>query len=69
MEEDAPVMIRKRGAPMSGPMRDMLGETALFCLDFVFNQLTDGARMYRLHDYILVLRCREDLRQGLEGHK
>ena len=52
MEEDAPVMIRKRGTPISGPISDMLGETALFCLDFAFNQLTDGARMYRLHDDI-----------------
>lgn len=28
---DAPVMIRKRGTPISGPMSDMLGETVLFC--------------------------------------
>lgn len=49
---DAPVIIRKRGTPISGPMSDMLGETVLFCLDFAFNQLTDGARMYRLHDDI-----------------
>jgi hypothetical protein len=50
--EDAPVMLRKRGTPISGPMSDMLGETVLFCLDFAFNQLTDGVRMYRLHDDI-----------------
>jgi len=49
---DAPVMIRKRGTPISGPLSDFLGETVLFCLDFAFNQLTDGARMYRLHDDI-----------------
>ncbi|PMD65044.1 uncharacterized protein K444DRAFT_640724 [Hyaloscypha bicolor E] len=49
---EAPVMIRKRGTPISGPMSDMLGETVLFCLDFAFNQLTDGARMYRLHNDI-----------------
>jgi len=49
---EAPVMVRKRGTPISGPMSDMLGETVLFCLDFAFNQLTDGARMYRLHDDI-----------------
>jgi hypothetical protein len=49
---DAPVMIRKRGTPISGPLSDFLGETVLFCLDCAFNQLTDGARMYRLHDDI-----------------
>jgi hypothetical protein len=45
-------MIRRRGTPISGPLSDFLGETVLFCLDFAFNQLTDGARMYRLHDDI-----------------
>jgi hypothetical protein len=50
--KDAPVQIRKRGTPISGPPSDMLGETVLFCLDFAFNQGTDGARMYRLHDDI-----------------
>jgi hypothetical protein len=49
---DAPVRIRKCGTPISGPLSDMLGETVLFCLDFSFNQLTDGARLYRLHDDI-----------------
>jgi hypothetical protein len=49
---DAPVLVRKRGTPISGPMSDFLGESVLFCLDFAFNQLTDGARMYRLHDDI-----------------
>ncbi|KAE8451790.1 hypothetical protein EG329_002630 [Mollisiaceae sp. DMI_Dod_QoI] len=49
---DAPVQVRKRGTPISGPLSDMLGETVLFCLDFAFNQQTDGARMYRLHDDI-----------------
>lgn len=49
---DAPVMIRKRGTPISGPLSDFLGESVLFCLDLAFNQLTDGARMYRLHDEI-----------------
>lgn len=49
---DAPVQIRKRGTPISGPLSDMLGETVLFCLDFAFNEQTDGARMYRLHDDI-----------------
>lgn len=50
--DDAPVRIRKRGTPISGPLSDVLGETVLFCLDFSFNQLTDGARLYRLHDDI-----------------
>lgn len=50
--KDAPVQIRKRGTPISGPLSDMLGEAVLFCLDFAFNQGTDGARMYRLHDGI-----------------
>jgi hypothetical protein len=49
---DAQVRIRKRGTPISGPLSDMLAETVLFCLDFSFNQLTDGARLYRLHDDI-----------------
>jgi hypothetical protein len=49
---DAPVQIRKRGTPISGPMSDMLAETVLFCLDFSFNQRTNGALMYRLHDDI-----------------
>ncbi|CZR59341.1 uncharacterized protein PAC_09233 [Phialocephala subalpina] len=49
---DAPVQIRKRGTPISGPLSDMLAETVLFCLDFAFNQHTDGAQMYRLHDDI-----------------
>lgn len=49
---DAPVQIRKRGTPISGPLSDMLGETVLFCLDFSFNQQTGGALLYRLHDDI-----------------
>jgi hypothetical protein len=49
---NAPVQIRKRGTPISGPMSDMLGETTLFVLDFAMNQFTDGARLYRLHDDI-----------------
>ena len=49
---DAPVQIRKRGTPISGPLSDMLGESVLFCLDFAFNQQTGGARLYRLHDDI-----------------
>jgi len=57
--ENAPIQIRKRGTPISGPMSDMLGETVLFCLDFAFNQQTDGAQvpaaMFRLHDDIWIL--------------
>jgi hypothetical protein len=49
---DAPVQIRKRGTPISGPLSDMLGETVLFCLDFAFSQRTGGAFLYRLHDDI-----------------
>ncbi|TGO53825.1 hypothetical protein BCON_0117g00180 [Botryotinia convoluta] len=48
----APVRIRKRGTPISGPLSDMLGETVLFCLDFAMNSRTNGARLYRLHDDI-----------------
>ncbi|KAF7905705.1 hypothetical protein EAE99_012006 [Botrytis elliptica] len=48
----APVRIRKRGTPISGPLSDMLGETVLFCLDFAMNNRTNGARLYRLHDDI-----------------
>lgn len=53
--EDGPegkVQIRKRGIPIGGPLGVMLGETPLFCLDFAFNQFTNGARLYRLHDDI-----------------
>jgi hypothetical protein len=49
---DAPVQIRKRGTPISGPLSDMMGESVLFCLDFAFNQRTQGARLWRLHDDI-----------------
>lgn len=48
----APVRIRKRGTPISGPLSNMLGETVLFCLDFALNRRTNGARLYRLHDDI-----------------
>lgn len=48
----APVQIRKRGTPISGPLSDFLGESVLFCLDFALNQYTDGAVLYRLHDDI-----------------
>lgn len=49
---NAPIQTRKRGTPILGPLSDMLGESVLFCLDFAFNQNTDGARLYRLHDDI-----------------
>lgn len=47
---DGKVQIRKRGIPIGGPLGVMLGEMPLFCLDFAFNQITDGARLYRLYD-------------------
>jgi hypothetical protein len=50
--KDAPVQVRKRGTPISGPLSDFLGEAVLFCLDFAVNQRTDGARLFRLHDDI-----------------
>lgn len=50
--DDAPVLIRKRGTPISGPFSDFFGESVLFCLDFAMNQRTDGARLFRLHDDI-----------------
>ncbi|KFZ07473.1 hypothetical protein V501_06425 [Pseudogymnoascus sp. VKM F-4519 (FW-2642)] len=49
---DAPVQVRKRGTPISGPLSDMLAESVLFCLDFAFNQRTNGAFLWRLHDDI-----------------
>lgn len=49
---DAPVQVRKRGTPISGPLSDFLGESVLFCLDFAFNQRTNGAHLFRLHDDI-----------------
>lgn len=57
---DAPVQVRKRGTPISGPLSDMLGETILFCLDFAFNQRTGGALLYRLHDDIWFWGSEED---------
>jgi hypothetical protein len=50
--DNAHVQTRKRGTPISGPLSNMLGETVLFTLDFAINQLTDGARLYRLPDDI-----------------
>lgn len=49
---NAPVQVRKRGTPISGPLSDFLGESVLFCLDFAINQRTNGARLFRLHDDI-----------------
>ncbi|CAG8957775.1 hypothetical protein HYFRA_00000113 [Hymenoscyphus fraxineus] len=49
---DGKVQVRKRGVPIQGQLGTMFGETCLFCLDFAFNQLTDGTRLYRLHDDI-----------------
>ncbi|KFY84773.1 hypothetical protein V500_08999 [Pseudogymnoascus sp. VKM F-4518 (FW-2643)] len=48
----APIQVRKRGTPISGPLSDMLGESVLFCLDFAFNQRTNGVFLWRLHDDI-----------------
>ncbi len=31
-------------------MSDVLGETALFCLDFAVNQATNGGLLHRLYD-------------------
>lgn len=49
---NAPIQVRKRGTPISGPLSDMLGESVLFCLDFAFNQRTNGVFLWRLHDDI-----------------
>lgn len=49
---DSLVQVRKRGTPISGPLSDVLGESVLFCLDFAFNQRTNGALLWRLHDDI-----------------
>src|SRR4051812_9450622 len=40
--DNAPIQVRKRGTPISGPLSDMLGETVLFVLDFAMNQQTNG---------------------------
>jgi hypothetical protein len=42
--------LRRRGAPDSHALSDVLGETVLFCLDFSVNQATDGALLHRLYD-------------------
>lgn len=63
---DAPIQIRKRGTPISGPLSDMLGETVLFCLDFAFNRRTNGSRLYRLHDDIWFWGSEENCVVGWE---
>ncbi|TVY87460.1 hypothetical protein LAWI1_G008506 [Lachnellula willkommii] len=49
---DAPIQVRKRGTVLGTPLSDFFAESVLFCLDFAFNQETEGARLYRLHDDI-----------------
>ncbi|PVH81604.1 hypothetical protein DL98DRAFT_587222 [Cadophora sp. DSE1049] len=51
---NASVHTRMRGTPPSSPMSDFMAEAVLFCLDFSFNQETNGARMYRMHDDIWI---------------
>lgn len=51
---DASVNTRVRGTPPSSPMSDFMAEAVLFCLDFSFNQETNGTRMYRMHDDIWI---------------
>jgi len=43
---------RRRGAPGSHTLSEVLGECVLFCLDFSINQATDGALSHRLYDDI-----------------
>ncbi|TVY45405.1 hypothetical protein LSUB1_G000775 [Lachnellula subtilissima] len=49
---DAPIQDRKQGTALSTSLCDFFAESVLFCLDFVFNQKTEGARLYRLHENI-----------------
>lgn len=42
--------LRRRGAPGSHSLSDVLGEITLFCLDYAVNQATDGALLHRLYD-------------------
>lgn len=64
---DGPIQVRRRGTPISGPLSVMLGETTLFILDFAFNQLTDGAHLYRLHDDIWFWGQEETCIKGWEA--
>lgn len=51
-EDDASAepRLRRRGAPGSYALSDMLGETVFFCLDFAVNRATNGAMIHRLYD-------------------
>lgn len=42
--------LRRRGAPGSYALSDMLSETVFFCLDFAVNRATNGAMIHRLYD-------------------
>ncbi|EAT85734.2 hypothetical protein SNOG_07083 [Parastagonospora nodorum SN15] len=48
----AETRLRRRGAPGSHTLSEVLGECVLFCLDFSINQATDGALSHRLYDDI-----------------
>lgn len=61
---DAPIQVRKRGTALSTPLSDFFAESVLFCLDFAFNQETEGARLYRLHDDIWFWGSEERCVQG-----
>ncbi|KAG4428766.1 hypothetical protein IFR05_015754 [Cadophora sp. M221] len=63
---DSSVQTRKRGTPISGPLSDVLAETVLFCLDFGFNQESNGTRLFRLHDDIWFWGSDEQCVKGWE---
>ena len=44
--------VRRRGAPMSHALSDVLGEALLFCLDYAVTEATGGHQLLRLHDDI-----------------
>jgi hypothetical protein len=48
--DDAQPRIRRRGAPGSHTLSDVLGEVILFCMDFSVNQNTEGGQLYRMQD-------------------
>lgn len=62
--QDAPVRIRQRGTPISGPLSDFLGETVLFCLDYAMNQKMEGSQLFRLHDDIWFWGSQEVCKKG-----
>lgn len=49
-DDQSPPRLRRRGAPGSHSLSDVLGEVVMFSLDYKINQATDGGLLHRLYD-------------------